>query len=160
MRQQVVRVVKDQPVLSVALVAMLVTCVMVPVDEAYLDYFNMRTLATLFCTLAVVSAFSHIHVFEILSKNIVLKLSNLRNAVIALVFITFFGSMLLANDMALLTFLPLGFYVLNSTDNRQAMAFVFILQNTAANLGGMITPFGNPQNLYLYSYLDLAGENR
>ena len=71
MRQQVVRVVKDQPVLSVALVAMLVTCVLVPVDGKYLDYFNMRTLATLFCTLAVVSAFAHIHVFEILSKNIV-----------------------------------------------------------------------------------------
>ena len=155
MRQQVVRVVKDQPVLSVALVAMLVTCVLVPVDEAYLDYFNLRTLATLFCTLAVVSAFSHIHVFEILSKNIVLKLSNLRNAVMALVFITFFGSMLLANDMALLTFLPLGYFVLHKTDNKQAMAFTFIMQNIAANLGGMVTPFGNPQNLYLYAYYQI-----
>ena len=72
MRQQVVRVVKDQPVLCVAMIAMLVTCVLVPVDGKYLDYFNMQTLATLFCTLAVVSAFSHIHVFEILSKSIIL----------------------------------------------------------------------------------------
>ena len=108
MRQQVARVVKDQPVLCVAIVAMLVTCVLVPVDGKYLDYFNLQTLATLFCTLAVVSAFSHIHVFEILSKSIILKLANLRSAVIALVFITFLGSMVLANDMALLTFLPLG----------------------------------------------------
>ncbi len=143
---------KKQFVLAVAIIAMAVTCLFVPVDRAYLGYFNFRTLATLFCTLAVVSAFSHIHVFEILSKNIVLKLHNLRNATLGLVFITFFGSMLLANDMALLTFLPLGFFVLNSTDNKQAMAFTFIMQNIAANLGGMVTPFGNPQNLYLYSY--------
>ncbi len=156
MRQQVVRVVKEQPVLSVAIVAMLITCVLVPVDGKYLDYFNMQTLATLFCTLAVVSAFGHIHVFEILSKNIILKLSNLRNAVIALVFITFFGSMLLANDMALLTFLPLGYFVLHKTDNKQAMAFTFIMQNIAANLGGMLTPFGNPQNLYLYAHYQIG----
>ena len=147
---------KKQPVLTIASIAMLITCIFVPVDSAYVGYFNWQTLATLFCTLAVVSAFSHIHVFEILSNQIVIKLHNLRNACIGLVFITFFGSMLLANDMALLTFLPLGFYVLNSTDNRQAMAFVFILQNTAANLGGMITPFGNPQNLYLYSYYNIS----
>lgn len=156
MRQQVVRVVKDQPVLSVAIVAMLVTCILVPVDAKYLDYFNLQTLATLFCTLAVVSAFGHIHVFEILSKSIILKLGNLRSAVIALVFITFLGSMVLANDMALLTFLPLGYFVLHKTDNKQAMAFTFIMQNIAANLGGMLTPFGNPQNLYLYAHYQIG----
>ncbi|MBP3889129.1 MAG: citrate transporter [Cellulosilyticum sp.] len=146
---------KEQFVLTIAFIAMLITCVFVPVDAQYLGYFNWRTLATLFCTLAVVSAFSHIYVFEILSKNIVLKLHNLRNATLGLVVITFVGSMLLANDMALLTFLPLGFYVLNSTDNKEAMAFTFIMQNIAANLGGMVTPFGNPQNLYLYAYYNI-----
>ncbi|MDO5293478.1 MAG: SLC13 family permease [bacterium] len=143
---------KRQFVLTIAIIAMLITCIFIPVDASYLGYFNWRTLATLFCTLAVVSAFSHIHVFEILSKNIVLKLHNPRNATLGLVFITFFGSMLLANDMALLTFLLLGYYVLSSTDNKEHMAFTFIMQNIAANLGGMVTPFGNPQNLYLYSY--------
>lgn len=150
-----VRFMKSQPVLVVATVATLITCAVVPLDKAYLGYFNLQTLATLFCTLAVVNAFAHIHVFEIISKNIVLKLHNLRNATLGLVFITFFGSMLLANDMALLTFLPLGFYVLNSTGNKEAMAFTFIMQNIAANLGGMVTPFGNPQNLYLYSYYQI-----
>lgn len=148
--------VKSQAVLSIATIAMLITCIFVPVDHTYLGYFNLRTLATLFCTLAVVNAFSHIHVFEIISKSLVIKLHNLRNATIGLVFITYFGSMLLANDMALLTFLPLGFFVLNSTDNKQAMAFTFIMQNIAANLGGMVTPFGNPQNLYLYSYFQIG----
>ncbi len=146
------KAVKKQPVLAIAVCAMLVTCLFVPVDAKYLGYFNWNTLATLYCTLAVVEAMAHIHVFEIISKSIVLKLRNLRNATLGLVFITFIGSMFLANDMALLTFLPLGYFVLHSTGNYKAMAFTFIMQNIAANLGGMVTPFGNPQNLYLYAY--------
>lgn len=148
--------VKKQTVLCIALIAMAVTCIIVPPDAKYLGYFDLRTLATLFCTLAVVAAFSHIHLFEVISKTIVIKLHTLRNATLGLVLITFAGSMLLANDMALLTFLPLGYFVLNSTGNKQAMAFVFIMQNIAANLGGMVTPFGNPQNLYLYSYFNIG----
>ena len=76
-------------------------------------------------------------------------------SVLALVYITFIGSMLIANDMALLTFLPLGFLVLTTTGKEKYMAFTFIMQNIAANLGGMLTPFGNPQNLYLYTKFEI-----
>ena len=147
--------IKMQIVLTITIIAMLITIIFVPIDKTYLTYFNLPTLATLFCTLAVVAAFSHIHLFEIISKSIIIKLKNLRRTTIALVFITFIGSMVLANDMALLTFLPLGFFVLNNTGNKKAMAFTFIMQNIAANLGGMLTPFGNPQNLYLYAYFNI-----
>ena len=83
----------------------------------------------------------------------------MRRVTFALVFVTYFGSMVMANDMALVTFLPLGYYVLSSCKKEQHTAFVFIMQNVAANLGGMLTPFGNPQNLYLYSYYSIgAGE--
>lgn len=71
------------------------------------------------------------------------------------VYITFIGSMLIANDMALLTFLPLGYFVLTTTGKQKYMAFTFIMQNIAANLGGMLTPFGNPQNLYLYTKYEI-----
>ncbi|MCQ2506699.1 MAG: citrate transporter [Lachnospiraceae bacterium] len=145
----------SQTVLCIAILAMLVSCIFVPIDSEYAGYFNFQTLATLFCTLAVVGAFSDIHLFEIISKSIIIKLKNLRYAVITLVFITFFGSMILANDMALLTFLPLGFFVLDRTDNYDSMAFTFIMQNIAANLGGMLTPFGNPQNLYLFAFYEI-----
>jgi len=154
-RHTLLSFIKSQTVLFVAICAMLVTCFLVPPDSEYPGYFNLRTLATLYCTLAVVAAFAHIHVFEIISKAIVINLHTLRNATIGLVLITFVGSMLLANDMALLTFLPLGYFVLSSTNNNKAMAFVFIMQNIAANLGGMVTPFGNPQNLYLYAYFHI-----
>lgn len=152
---KIVAFFKKQIVLTIAILAMAITCFYIPIDSQYLNYFNWPTLATLYCTLAVVEAFANIHLFEIISKAIVLKLNNLRNAIIGLVFITFIGSMVLANDMALLTFLPLGYFVLNSTDNKDAMAFTFIMQNIAANLGGMLTPFGNPQNLYLYALYNI-----
>jgi len=155
-KNRLVHFFKKQTVLAIALIVMLVTCIFVPIDWQYLGYFNWQTLATLFCTLAVVAAMSHIHIFEIISKSIVLKLQDLRKAVLVLVFITFVGSMVLANDMALLTFLPLGFFVLNNTGNKKAMAFTFIMQNIAANLGGMLTPFGNPQNLYLYAFFEIG----
>ena len=76
-------------------------------------------------------------------------------SILALVYITFIGSMLIANDMALLTFLPLGYFVLSTTGKTKYMAFTFIMQNIAANLGGMLTPFGNPQNLYLYTRFNI-----
>lgn len=153
---KIVAFFKKQIVLTIAIIAMTITCFFIPIDRQYLAYFNWPTLATLYCTLAVVEAFANIHLFEIISKAIVLKLNNLRNAIIGLVFITFIGSMVLANDMALITFLPLGYFVLKSTGNEEAMAFTFIMQNIAANLGGMITPFGNPQNLYLYAYYNIG----
>ena len=78
-----------------------------------------------------------------------------RMSVLVLVYITFIGSMLIANDMALLTFLPLGYFLLTSTGKEKYMAFTFVMQNIAANLGGMLTPFGNPQNLYLYTKFNI-----
>ncbi len=154
--ERILSFVKAQTVLTVAFVAMIITCLIVHPDTTYLSYFNLKTLSTLFCTLAVVGAFENIHTFEILSKEIIIRLNDMRKATLALVFITFFGSMVLANDMALLTFLPLGFFVLDKTDNKKAMAFTFIMQNIAANLGGMLTPFGNPQNLYLYAFYNIG----
>lgn len=143
----------------VAMIAAAVTCFFVPFDKQYLDYFDFRTLACLFCTLAVVCAFKNIRFFRWLADVIVRRFKTVRGAVIALVFVTYFGSMIMANDMALITFLPLGFLVLESCAQRKYLAFVFVMQNVAANLGGMLTPFGNPQNLYLYSFYSYsAGE--
>lgn len=147
--------VKKNPVLCIALLAAGATVFFVPPDREYLGYFDFKTLTCLFSTLAVVGALRNIRFFTALARRIVRSAGNLRMAVLALVSITFIGSMLIANDMALLTFLPLGFFILDSTGERKYMAQVFILQNIAANLGGMLTPFGNPQNLYLYSFYEI-----
>ena len=137
--------------MSIALLAAVITCFFVPPDKQYINYFDFKTLTCLFCVLAVVCAFKNIKFFYIIAARIVRLFKNARLTVIALVYITFIGSMLIANDMALLTFLPLGFFVLTQTDKQKYMAFTFVMQNIAANLGGMLTPFGNPQNLYIYT---------
>lgn len=138
-------------VMCIAFVAAVITSVIVPVDRKYIGYFDFKTLTCLFCVLAVVCALKNINFFYILADKIVRVFKNAKMCVLALVYITFIGSMLIANDMALLTFLPLGYFVLTAASKRKYMAFTFIMQNIAANLGGMLTPFGNPQNLYLYS---------
>ena len=143
--------VKKNVVMIIAMIAALVTCFWVPPDKAYLDYFDVKTLTCLFCVLAVVCALKNINFFYMLAKKLIQVFRNTRLCILALVYITFIGSMLIANDMALLTFLPLGTYVMTSTGKGKYMAFTFIMQNIAANLGGMLTPFGNPQNLYLYT---------
>lgn len=142
-------------VMSIAMIAAIVTSIIVPPDKTYLGYFDLKTLACLFSVLAVVCALRNIKFFTILARKIVQCFGTVRMTLLALIYITFIGSMLIANDMALLTFLPLGFFVLDSTGMRKYMAVTFIMQNIAANLGGMLTPFGNPQNLFLYSRFNI-----
>ena len=149
--EKIAAFVKKNAVLCIAVLAALITSFIVPPDKEYLGYFDFKTLTCLFCVLAVVCALRNIRFFSILAAKIVRLFKNSRACILALVYITFLGSMLIANDMALLTFLPLGYFVLSSTGKQKYMAFTFIMQNIAANLGGMLTPFGNPQNLYLYT---------
>ncbi len=142
-------------IMLVAFAAAAITSIIVPPDGEYVGYFDFKTLACLFCVLAVVCALKNIQFFYTLAKKIVQCFRNARLVILALVYITFIGSMLIANDMALLTFLPLGYFVLITTGKQEYMAFTFIMQNIAANLGGMLTPFGNPQNLYLYTRFNI-----
>lgn len=142
---------RKNTVFIIALLAAVVTAFFVPPDAQYLSYFDWKTLSCLFCTLAVICALRNIHFFTVVAHKIVGLTGNIRRAIIAIIMITFIGSMLIANDMALLTFLPLGYHVLASSGQKKHMVFTFIMQNIGANLGGMLTPFGNPQNLYLYN---------
>lgn len=155
MTQKLLRFVKKNVVLCAAAAAALITCFFIPPSAEYFSYFDYKTLACLFITLAVVCALRQIRFFAILARRIVAACGSLRLLALALVYITFLGSMIIANDMALITFLPLGYYALHVTKNEKHMALLFILQNISANLGGMLTPFGNPQNLYLYSYFNI-----
>ena len=151
----IIKFMKQNAVMMIALIAAVITCFFVPIDKQYLGYFDLKTLTCLFCVLAVVCALRNICFFYVLAQRVVVLFKNARMCVLALVYITFIGSMLIANDMALLTFLPLGYFVLKETGKEKYMAFTFIMQNISANLGGMLTPFGNPQNLYLYSHFNI-----
>ena len=154
-KDKTVSFLKTNAVMVIALILAAVTCIFVPFDKEYIRYFDFKTLTCLFCVLSVVCALKNISFFYMLARVIVQKFRTAKMAILALVYITFIGSMLIANDMALLTFLPLGYFVLTSTKKNNYMAFTFIMQNIAANLGGMLTPFGNPQNLYLYTKFNI-----
>ena len=143
--------ISKNAVLLIAIIAAIITSVIVPPDRKYLSYLDFKTLTCLFCTLAVICALRNIKFFTIIARKLVTFSGTIRKTIIYLLLITFIGSMLIANDMALLTFLPLGYICLKESENERYLCFTFIMQNIAANLGGMLTPFGNPQNLFLYN---------
>ena len=154
-KEKIVNFIKNEIVLCVAIVFAIITCFFVPVDAEYLKYFDWNTLALLFCMLAVVAGLKSTNVFELISRKMIGLFHTRRAVIYSLVFGTFFFDMIVANDMSLITFLPLTYIVLHSTKNDKYLAFTFIMQTIAANMGGMITPYGNPQNLYLYSYYNI-----
>ncbi len=141
------------PVIAWTLAA--VSICFVPFDKEYLGYFDIRTLVCLFSIMLLIGAYKNIRIFTIAAEKLIAKLKNTRSLVFALVFLTYVFSIFIANDMALLTFLPLTIAVFTVCGKEKYIAFTIIMQNIAANLGGMIMPFGNPQSLYLYSYFEI-----
>ena len=152
LKKRITSFIKNEVVLFCVIVLAIITCFFVPIDSEYLNYFDYNTLFCLFCMLAVVAGLKSTDVFDLISRKIIGLFHTRRTVILALVFGTFFFDMIVANDMSLITFLPLTYIVLHTTNNDRYLAFVFIMQTIAANMGGMITPYGNPQNLYLYSY--------
>ena len=155
-KNAVVTFVKKEVVLSIAIVATVITMFFVPPDSQYLGYFEEKTLVALFCMLSVVAGLKYTEVFELISKKMIGLFHTRRSVIYALVFGTYFFDMIVANDMSLITFLPLAYIVLHSTGNDKYLGVTFILMTIAANMGGMITPYGNPQNLFLFSYYEMA----
>ena len=144
------RFVRTHAVLVVSAVAALATVPFVPPDAVYLGYFDLKTLACLFSILALVGALRNVGAFEAVARRAVARFSTCRSAVAALVAATLVVSMVATNDMALIMLLPLSAVALLKAGWERVLPFAFIMQNLAANFGGMILPFGNPQNLYLF----------
>jgi Na+/H+ antiporter NhaD/arsenite permease-like protein len=148
-------IIKKNAMLLVAFIAATITCFFVKIDSQYLDYFETKTLMSLFSILAVVSGLKRTNIFEIISRKMISLFHTARNVILALIFGTFLFDLIVANDMSLITFLPLTAIVLTTTNNKKYLMFTCIMQTIAANMAGMITPHGNPQNLFLYSYFNI-----
>ena len=114
-KSKIIGFISKNTVLIIAATLAIISCLIVKPDSQYLEYFDFKTLTCLFCTLAVICALKNIRFFTITAKKIVALTGNTRALSLALVYITFIGSMFLANDMALLTFLPLGYISLSAT---------------------------------------------
>ena len=147
---------KKEPILVIAALAAAASCVLVPPDAAYLGYIDLRTLALLYALMVVVAGLRAAGAFAHLAHLVCTRAKNARSMGALLVAMTFFSSMLITNDVALLTFVPFAVVLLGMTGRRQDLIWIVVLQTAAANLGSMLTPVGNPQNLYLYSRYDLS----
>ena len=142
--------------LVVAAMAAAASALAVPPDEAYLGYFDWKTLGCLFCVLAVASALRLMGAFDRAARAVIARFRRPGPLALALVLTTAVLSCVATNDMALIMMLPLSAATLMGANLPRLVAPVFVLQSLAANLCGMIVPFGNPQNLYFYSYYGLG----
>ena len=154
--KKIVNFFKTNFIFTIAMTAAIISCFFVPIDKKYLGYFDVDTLACITLLLLVIAGFTNIQFFQKVARIIVKKFKNTRSIIMCLIFITYISAIVNANDMSLLTFLPLAYIVLKYTNNLRYVAFTFIMQNIASNLGGMIAPIGNPQNLYIYSYYHIS----
>ena len=144
---------KKEAVLSVAVILAVVSSFFVHPDKEYLGYIDFRTLAILFCLMAVMAGLQQIGLFGYVAEKLLKLVKHVRGIIFILIMLCFFSSMLITNDVALITFVPFTFIVLKMILGERAEKLivpVVVMQTIAANLGSMLTPIGNPQNLYLY----------
>ncbi|MBQ7015774.1 MAG: citrate transporter [Firmicutes bacterium] len=156
-KSKVREILQKEKVLVIAAIAAVVSMFFVPPTMAYIDYIDLRVLCLLFSLMAVVAGFQSCHVFEALAQKMLAGEKKLRTIGWVLVALPFFTSMLITNDVALITFVPFTMLVLKMVGAEKEAALIVVLQTVAANLGSMATPFGNPQNLYLYANYNMTG---
>lgn len=154
-----VNYLKKEKVLCAALLLGLASCFFVLPDREYLGYIDVRVLALLFCLMLLVKGFQSVGLLDLLIVKMFGRVTSARSMGGTLILICFFLSMLITNDVALITFVPFAILALKRCGQDRMIIRVVVLQTIAANLGSMLTPIGNPQNLYLFSASGMpAGE--
>lgn len=151
--------VKNETVLSIAAILAVISSFFIKPDIGYLEYIDFRTMGLLFCLMAVMAGLQKTGVFNMLAERMLKRVHGIKSLTFILVLMCFFFSMVITNDVALITFVPFTFTVLNiiNKDDRDSLIIpVIAMQTIAANLGSMLTPVGNPQNLYLHGISGLG----
>lgn len=152
---QIFNFIKKEAVLCIAGVLAIVSAFIVKPSSAYLDYIDFRVLAILFSLMLVVAILQEMGLFRNLIVFITKRIHSARVLRLALVLVCFFSSMVITNDVALITFVPFAILLLDGIGRRQDMIYIVSLQTISANLGSMVTPIGNPQNVFLFSRYDM-----
>lgn len=142
---------KKEAVLCIAIGLAVLSVFWQPVDKNYFGYIDWNTLMLLFCLMAAMAGFQRLGIFQKIGDFLLGAVKNTRSLLLILCFLPFFFSMLITNDVALITFVPFGMIVLQMCKKERFVISLVVLQTIAANMGSSLTPVGNPQNLYLYS---------
>ena len=139
-----------EPVTIISFLLAFLTVFIIPIDKEYINYIGYETLALLFTLMAITAGLRAIGLFEKVGFSMLKKLNEVRLLGLVCVLLCFISSMFVTNDVALITFVPFAIEVFNMADKKRYLIMVITLMTIAANLGSMITPIGNPHNLYLY----------
>lgn len=142
---------RKRAVFCASFAAAVASSFIVPPSSAYLSYIDWDTLFILFALMAAVSGLESCGIFGKLARAICSRAKSARSLSLVLVLMTFFFSMLVTNDVALLAFVPFSITLLSGRISAPRLAFVVVLQTVAANTGSMLTPVGNPQNLFIFN---------
>lgn len=154
--KKILSFVKGEIVLVLSFVLAAVSCFAVMPDKGYIDYIDFKTLALLFSLMAVTAGLNGMGVFRILAEKLLKYVKKFSSLSLALCMLCFFSSMLITNDVALITFVPFTLILLNLINKKEKAIILVSLETVAANLGSMATPIGNPQNLYLFSHYEMG----
>ena len=146
---------KKETVFAISLLLAVISAIFVPPSVEYIGYLDLRVLALLFCLMLIVAGIRQQGIFGLLGRSLMEKVKDTRQMEFVLVMLCFFSSMLITNDVALITFVPFTIELLLAAGMPQKIIHTVVLQTIAANLGSMLTPVGNPQNLYLYSLAEM-----
>ncbi len=149
----VLNFIKKEAVLCISLCAALISMIFVPPNAGYLGYVDWSVLGLLFCLMTAVQGFSAVGAFGRLSRLLTKSIHNTRALGALLSLMCFLLAMLVTNDVALITAVPLTITLFKGRE--RAAIRTIILETAAANLGSMATPMGNPQNLYIYSHYQM-----
>lgn len=155
MRHWLTRLLKGETVLVIAAVIALVSCIFVHPDGQYLGYIHVNTITQLGSLMVVVCGFQRIGVFHAIGANLLARVHSVRGLALVLVSLTFFASMFITNDVALVTFVPFAMAVLIMAGLEKHVFLVVTLMTLGANVGSMLTPIGNAHNLYLKARSDM-----
>ena len=150
---------RQETVLCIAFILAICSMFFVPPSMEYITYVDFRTLAILFCLMITMAELRRTGIFQWVAQSFLGKVRKSWQLIWLLILLCFFSSMAVTNDVALITFVPFTFIVLDlmgAEAKKKLLVPVVVLQTIAANLGSMLTPVGNPQNLYLYGRAGLS----
>ncbi len=150
------QILSQNAVFFISFLAAVISVIFVPPNKEYFGYIDINVIIMLFCLMGVVVAFRSIGVFDIITDFLLKKTVSSRMIAFILMNLCFFTSMLVTNDVSLITFVPLTIGVACYSKDKLFLIKTLIIETAAANLGSMMTPLGNPQNLYIYSHYNLS----
>lgn len=147
--------IKNEIVLIISFVLAVTSAFSVVPNKSYVEYIDFRTLGLLFCLMAVMAGLNNLGVFKFIAEKMLSKVKSIKGISLILGLLCFFSSMVITNDVALITFVPFTITALKLSEKMNKLIWIVTIETIAANLGSMLTPIGNPQNLYLFSAFNM-----